>query len=202
MGFSLTKEYLHSETEKVLDAILQPQFVYALQTFRSTSGENRLQYARSHLTPGALRDAGLSIPDTLRVSARTFEYEDGPAGYVDDEQGLMLVDALRVSRPDLLENLRDNHPVLFEDLRRYAAPDNPRFPDRIFPPPYDPGQPWDPEGSPLDPFRDGGPVLPLPPRRPPWLPGDPGNPIDPVAIWGCACGGAATACAGAGGGSD
>lgn len=182
----LERDSLFQETEKVLNAITSDTFLEKMKTFRSTKGEEREEFAKSNLTTNSLINEGVDLPQDMRVSSRTFEEGDPRiTTYVDYEEGLRVMNVLATNRPDLLETLRTNNPDVFDGLKPYLPPslggngpiinpgnpDNPRFPNIPDFPKPD---------TPDFPFPDD---------------------FDPAGAWACACGGAATVCGGAGGGS-
>ncbi|MFM0140603.1 hypothetical protein [Caballeronia grimmiae] len=180
----LTRESLQKETDAVLDAITHPAFLERMQSFRATPLEERYAMAASNLTPEALKSAGVPMPPDMRVSSRVFEEgEGGNRASVDVEQGRKIISLIDANRPDALAQLKANHPDLFLDLANVLGGDAQHIKIQA------PGNPdtWKPM-----------------PRK--WGGVNPkdlvvAKKIDPqFGKWACACGGAATACGGAGAG--
>lgn len=178
----LTRSSLTIETEKVLNTITAPQFLEEMWAFKGANGVDRLSLASSRLTPDALRKRGVKMAPDIRISSRTFEtappVDLAQPAYVDVDQGNAIVDLIKGSRPDLVEQLKVKYPVILDDLKVTPLRPKPSLVDPIFPP-------LKPDINPLEPETPGGTA-----------------PYDPTLMWACACGGAATVCAGGGGGSD
>lgn len=88
MPFELSRDALVAETEGVLDAITNPTFVEARRSFRASSGEARVNFAAENLTPNTLAARGVTLPQGMRISSRTFEEGDPSQPlYVDYEEG-------------------------------------------------------------------------------------------------------------------
>ncbi|WP_156429859.1 hypothetical protein [Burkholderia sp. FL-7-2-10-S1-D7] len=176
----LTREALQKETDAVLDAITHPAFLEQMQSFRATPIEDRYEMAAVNLTPDALKSLGVPMPPEMRVSSRVFEEgEYGNRASVDIEQGRRIISLLAKNRPDALPSLKDNYPDLYLDLANILGGDGKEIqiemPDKWSPMPRQLGIPQNDLGVKKN--------------------------IDPEAgKWACACGGAATACGGAGGG--
>ena len=170
----LTRELLEKETDRVIDAITSPVFLNQMQKFRATPVNDRFAMAAEKMTPSALRTLGAPVPEDMRVSSRIFEegtHKNWPS--VDMVEGQRILKLIQNKRPELLDALRINHPDIYEDI------------------------------EPIRTMQTGAAFLP--PRE--LYPANPGNGIvendyvGPPGYSGCACGGAATVCAGAGGGS-
>ncbi len=176
MSYTIDPEALKSETDEVLDALTSSVFIDKMVEFKAKKGVERSLFAMSNMTPSQLRKAGAEIPDHMRVSSRMFEDDSSTIDFIDYEYGKEIVQKLKVKRPDLWEKLEVNHPSLVTpliELEKYTLPDEDT-----------------PLGIPLD--ETGKPLIDA---------NSDDLPFDPYAAWACGCGGAATACAGAGGGS-
>ena len=168
----LSREHLVKETEAVLDAIANPVFIAKMQEFRERRGGERIEFARKEMNPKQLQSDGVKLPAGMRVSTRTFEE------YPSDGRGNPLyVDAGKGR--EVIGLIQNQRPELMEKLKLA----DPEIYKEILPF----------VGPKVDPDFEV-----------PVLPGffDPDSPdFDPHGAWGCACGGAATICGGAGGGS-
>ncbi|MFF4268025.1 hypothetical protein [Streptomyces virginiae] len=131
-------------TQEMIEVLTSPGFVEAMQEVRQSPLNQRLAKGSKILTPVALRERGVPLPENMRVSSRYFE--EGlpiPINFGDNPDGSPnLVNAINAAEPGFLDRIRESHPEL---LREIAS-----------------------EGD--QPFRGGG----------------------------CACGGAASVCGGAG----
>ena len=167
-------------------------FLDDMVNFKGSEGAERLSYATSKMTPNNLSKRGLEMPSGMRVSSRAFE-EPGHDKYFDISRGYHLGKKL-LSTDSLSNNLRNSSPEIYRELRDFVgkySPDSPFI------------NPIGPDGNPIVIGPDGNP-LPIGPCGFPL--GPDGKPIfDPrkgASACGCACGGAATVCGGAGGGAS
>ena len=203
---NISRESLKEETDKVLEAITSPHFIKQMPEFRKLKGEERVLFAQKNMTPSALEANGVPISQDMRVSSRTFEEDFNEDIYVDYDKASRIIQGLQKTRPELLEKLKKEHPEIYSELGIESEQPN-FFAARmtgigpavlgtggaIGGPRLGGGGIRGPRTGPLGP---GG--IPTRPGRGPFVPGEPS---DPLAAWACACGGAATACGGAGGGS-
>lgn len=214
MTYEINREALFKETEDILDALTNPVFINTLQDFRATPIKDRFDFAEKNMTPKILKSKGVALPDEVRVSSRTFEEGDSKIPlFVDYAEGKRILDLITENEPDLIEALKTNNADVYEkfiginDLPDELINPNTNFPNEI--PELIPnnGIPdgtftpnLNPSGrTPIDPDNPEAPFDPL--GTSPIDPNDPNAPFNPYATWACACGGAATACAGAGGGT-
>jgi hypothetical protein len=112
------KALLRSETQKIIDALTAPEYVAALRAVRATPTEQRLAEAAKRLTPEALRQQGVKLPDGMRISSRYFESDlPKPIELGDPPDGQMnpLVQ-LGVSHPGLLDDLKKSNPAVLAAL--------------------------------------------------------------------------------------
>lgn len=144
-------ERLKALTDQMVDAITSPPYVEAMRAVKAADGSRRLDEAMRRLTPDALRDQGVKLPDDMRISSRYFEEGFKPleVGEVAGERNLLT--ELHAADPELINTIgglrAENRPLYEEVIQR------------------------------------------LTPRG-----------LGPLALCGCACGGAAGVCAGSGGG--
>jgi hypothetical protein len=109
---------LRREINQMLEALTHPAFVDALRRVNSAPLESRLVEGSRLLTPEALREQGVPLPATARVSSRYFEdglpspieFGDVPGGRAN------IVNGLNTASPGLLDRLRFENPDLFRDL--------------------------------------------------------------------------------------
>lgn len=72
MNRKLTRDYFASIAEELAQTCSQPEFVRRVDALRRVPEEERIR-AGTTAYPEALRQAGVAVPETLRVAARTFE---------------------------------------------------------------------------------------------------------------------------------
>jgi hypothetical protein len=188
---NLTRQQLKAETDAVLDAITHPVFVERMQEFRATPIDQRYEMAGTKMTPDVLSAQGVPMPADMRVSSRVFEEgKDGNRESVNIEEGRRIINLIHNAHPEKLEGLKSDYPDLYGDLANVLGGD-PKLPG-VLPDGYK----WTPMPR-IPPLIDPGSPGYKPPPRPKW-----GEGLDPrqAGKWACACGGAATACGGAGGG--
>lgn len=187
MSFRISREDLYAETEQVLDAVTDPKYIAKMQKFTSLKGDEKIQFAMANLNPEALNTEGVVLPNAFRISSRVFE---GEPRYTAESYDLGassdILGGIAKSRPELINIGTFRSPNLanaLEKLRDMTGPDFGKHPETI------------PDWVPEIPAVIGGPGSLDIPRQ---FPEELGPTLD---AWGCACGGAATACGGAGGGS-
>lgn len=144
----LDSDHLRDITSQMVEAITSPAYVEAMRAVKSAPDDKRLEEALRRLTPEALRAQGVPLPTGMRISSRYFEEGINPIEVGDPAGG-----------PNLLKELNDREPGIFDRLRRR----DPDFFDQFV--------------GVLQPDKFG-----------------------PLALCGCAGGGAATVCGCAGGG--
>lgn len=107
------KVRLRNETQAIIDALTDPAYVAALRAVKEAPTEKRLLEATKRLTPDALRQAGVKLPEGMRISSRYFE-KDLPRplelGDLPDGKPNPLA-KLITSNPGLLDDLRANNPT-------------------------------------------------------------------------------------------
>lgn len=113
----LDPQRLREITEQMLRAMTSPEFVEQLQAVRNARGDRQLAEASQRLTPEALREAGVDLPDGMRISSRYFEEDyDFPIELGDIGDGPNIVNALNEAQPGLLDDLKDEHPEAFRKI--------------------------------------------------------------------------------------
>lgn len=192
MNFRTDREFLEEQTESVLRSLSSDLFLEDMVAFKGVEGLDRLKYATSNMTPNKLVKRGLEMPSGMRVSSRAFE-EPGQDKYFDISRGYHIGKKL-LETNELARDLRENSPEIYRELRDFIGKYSP---DSPFITPIDPdGNPivLGPNGEPLPIGPDG---IPIGPNGLPYI-----DPRNGASACGCACGGAATVCGGAGGGAS
>jgi hypothetical protein len=64
---------LRRMTDEMIAALTSPPYVEAMRAVRAAPEDERLDEAAKRLSPEALRDLGVPIPDGMRISSRYFE---------------------------------------------------------------------------------------------------------------------------------
>jgi hypothetical protein len=193
MDFELSRDFLFNETDRVLRSLTDPEFMRTMQQFRALPGDDRTTFAQQNLTPTSLKDRGVALPDDMRVSSRTFEDERLASQPVDVEGGMNILRNIQANRPQLLDSLSNNHPQLFNEVMAFAGNHGGLGGGGLG------GGGGLPAGGGLGgghPAADPAPGRDVPGRDVNVQPGS-----NPDGVSGCACGGAATVCGGAGAGS-
>lgn len=147
----LDPQRLRAITSEMVEVITSPAYVEAMRVMKSTSAEKRLSEAMRRLTPEALREQGVKLPENMRISSRYFEPGFKPVEVGESCGERNLLRELYEHDPaiiDIIGSLRIKNKDLYQDLTNRLSPDD----------------------------------------------------ISPFAFCACACGGAATACGGAGAG--
>lgn len=116
----LDPEFLRNTTQDLIEALTSQPYVEAMLAVRAAPDEERLLEASKRLTPDALRALGVPLPSEMRISSRYFEtgfpdsidveLGDPPAG------GVNLIEALNEVRPGFLDDLRLNHPDIYQTV--------------------------------------------------------------------------------------
>ncbi|MBK5912434.1 hypothetical protein CCR85_13155 [Rhodothalassium salexigens] len=148
----LDPERLKAITSQMVEAITSPAYVEAMRKVKAASNDKRLDEAMRRLTPKALREQGVRLPEDMRISSRYFEEGFKPIEVGEPAGKRNLLAELHAAEPemfDLIGRLRDRKPDLYQELTERLSVE---------------------------------------------------DAISPLALCGCACGGAATACGGAGAG--
>lgn len=114
---NLRSEELAEATKEMVEALTHPEYVEAMRLLKSTPTERRLTEAMKRLTPEALRERGVPLPEGMRISSRYFEpnvpaIELGelPSG----EKGILR--ELNDRDPGVLDRLRAREPQVLTDL--------------------------------------------------------------------------------------
>jgi len=148
----LDPDRLKAITDQMVEAITSPPYVEAMRVVKSVEGDRRLEEAMRRLTPSALKEQGVPLPEGMRISSRYFE------------EGFKPIEVGEVSgQRNLLTELYAADPEVVTSINRLRRVN-------------------------LDLYKDVIELL------------NPKDAIGLVALCGCACGGAATVCGGAGGG--
>ncbi|MFE4023243.1 hypothetical protein ACFXPZ_38600 [Streptomyces sp. NPDC059101] len=115
----LQAEKIREITQQIVDIVTSPQFVEAVRAVSSAPEDQRLLEGSRRLSPQALRQQGIELPDGMRMSSRYFEegllpspveYGDGPDGT------LNITNSLNADEPGALDRLRVHDPKLFRKL--------------------------------------------------------------------------------------
>ena len=122
----IDSDKLKSETDAILNAISSPEFLAELEAIRQMPKAERLQAAAERLTPGAMRAKGMNIPDKARISSRYFEEGETFDVELGNPDGrIPVAPALNDLKPGILDELREKHPDVLEELLRRRKPTSP-----------------------------------------------------------------------------
>ena len=72
-------EDLERQSELLKQVVLTPQFQESLKELKSLPEDQRFDFVQREMSPNALRDKGVPVPDDIRITTRVFE---DPAGDV------------------------------------------------------------------------------------------------------------------------
>jgi hypothetical protein len=122
---TLDRDRLKVITQEMVEAITSPEYIEAIQAVRNAPEEERLVEASRRLAVDALREAGVRLPEDVRISSRYFE-EDLPTGLeLGNVSGVNVINELNATRPGLLDELRQSNPDVFERLVTIDLPGTP-----------------------------------------------------------------------------
>jgi hypothetical protein len=110
------------EAEEKLDQIVKvitsEEYINQLKKVREAPPEERMQAGAKYLTPEALREAGVDVPEDLRMSSRLFDDQIGKEtefGNPDAERPNVITNIAGLD-PDYLRRLREDNPDLLDDI--------------------------------------------------------------------------------------
>lgn len=119
----LDRASLKERTDRMLETVTSPAFLEQLEAVRRVPVERRIDEAAKRLTPAALKQAGIELPDDVRVSSRYFEEGDDAIIELGEPEGrISVVPALSEMQPGFLDKLRAERPELFKQLVRQPIP--------------------------------------------------------------------------------
>jgi hypothetical protein len=113
----LERDALKESVNELLKSVTSPEFLAQLEDVRRIPRERRIDEATKRLTPSAMRQAGIKLPDGIRISSRYFEEGDDftiELGDVTDR--IPVVPAINEIQPGFLDKLRMERPDLFRQL--------------------------------------------------------------------------------------
>lgn len=121
---------LRKLSQEVVDLVASPEFMKHVQAVFAAEESVRLTEAANRLTPTALRNAGLPIPEWTKISSRYFE-EGMPdeVKFTDTEAGKDILQILHEREPGILDRIRRED----EDLWGRLTIKKPFFLDPIGP---------------------------------------------------------------------
>jgi hypothetical protein len=108
---------------QIVELVSSPEFMEHVQHVFETDESSRLSEAASRLTPAALREAGLPVPEFTRITSRYFE--EDPADevvFTDTEAGTDILQVLHDARPGILDDIRDVDDELWKRLKQAELP--------------------------------------------------------------------------------
>jgi hypothetical protein len=116
----LDRERLREISAQILKTVTSPDFLNQFEAVRNAPREQRIDEAVKRLTPDAMRSAGISLPQNIRISSRYFEAGDDYSiqlGDVRDTAGrTSVVPALSKLQPGLLDKLHTQDPALLKQI--------------------------------------------------------------------------------------
>jgi len=119
----LDRESLRQSTDQILKSVTSPEFLAQLEAVRRIPRERRIEEAAKRLTPDAMRAAGISLPEGVRISSRYFEEgEDFNIELGETRGRIPVVPALTEIQPGFLDKLRAERPDLFKQLVAHPLP--------------------------------------------------------------------------------
>lgn len=104
-------------TDQVLTVLTDTRFLEQMQAVNSAPPNRRLAEASKRLTPKALSEIGIRIPENVRLSSRYFDDQaNAEVELADVQGGLNIVNALNETRPGFLDDLKLQRPDLFRRI--------------------------------------------------------------------------------------
>lgn len=113
----LSVDRLKRETDRMIESMSHPAYVAAMQELKSTPNEKRLDVVMTRLTPEALREKGVPLPEGMRISSRYFDpgIPAVEAGQLPNGEKSVLR-RLNEETPGILDQLRLDKPEAFDAL--------------------------------------------------------------------------------------
>ena len=112
MPGKVTRERLRKMTDEIIEAITSDEFMRRMNQLKTAPLEERLETARGLLSVDGLRQAGVDLPEGMRVSSRYFEENVGTFEFGNSD----VVAELQTAAPGFVEKLRAEKPEVFKRL--------------------------------------------------------------------------------------
>jgi len=123
----LDLEDLQRRSDEIMRLVSSPEFLAQVRAVVDAEPEERLTEAASRLTPSALREAGVPVPDTTRISSRYFEEGRGDEVVFTDVDGSQdLIQELDKTYPGIIGDLVGKRPDIFGRPEWWLDPIGPR----------------------------------------------------------------------------
>jgi hypothetical protein len=112
-------QQLQQLSEQLVELVTSPDFLAHVQSVFDAEESVRLTEAANRLTPTALRNAGLSVPEWTRISSRYFE-EGMPdeIKFTDVEGSKDILQTLHEREPGILDKIRLEDDKLWKRIIR------------------------------------------------------------------------------------
>ncbi|WEL22682.1 hypothetical protein HBNXHr_2643 [Halorhabdus sp. BNX81] len=114
----MDREAAEEKLQEVVSVVTSEAYLDQLEKVRQAPPEERMEAGARYLTPSALREAGVEVPEDMRISSRLFDDQIGKEtefGNPDADQPNVISDLSELD-PEYLSRLRDVDPDLFEDI--------------------------------------------------------------------------------------
>lgn len=146
-AFRLQASYLKKQTDDIIDLVTSDAFLEKATAVLRTERTKQLEFAAKTMTPMALRESGVEIPDGLRISSRYFEENAPESTYL----GSFPSDP-DIPGPYLPPNFDPQVPSLPPRWKPPTIPGFPKLPKGHDP--VNPGDPSDPDKVVVDRLPD------------------------------------------------
>lgn len=107
-SIDVDKEELEEMNEQISKVMSSDAFLEQLRIVVDADKDERLDVAMEHLTPEAMKKAGVDLPKGTRISSRYFEGSDVQPVELGEIR----------NRPNLMTEMHKVNPTIFGDLRR------------------------------------------------------------------------------------
>jgi len=87
-AFRLRADYLKTKTDEIVELVTSEEFLERVNEVLQSPKEKQVTLASETLTPEALHEAGLKLPEKIRISSRYFEEGANESTFLGEFPGL------------------------------------------------------------------------------------------------------------------
>lgn len=131
MSPQIESEQLRELSQEMVELVSSPEFMQHVQAVFAAEESVRFSEAANRLTPTALREAGLQVPEYTRISSRYFEEgSDREINFTDNEAGRDILQVLHEREPGILDRIVREDEDLWHKINKkpFFPPVNPFLP--------------------------------------------------------------------------
>ncbi|MDL5363417.1 hypothetical protein [Halalkalicoccus sp. NIPERK01] len=111
------REQVEKTLSEVLEVITSREYIDQMNKVREAPVDERLAAGAKYLTPEALREAGVDVPEGFRISSRYFDEELGrELEFGQPYEQPNVITRLSDIEPDFLDRIRIKDPALFDEM--------------------------------------------------------------------------------------